>query len=97
MSASSVTSTTLGYLDATSSIQTQLDGKVDESVATTKGDLFVATASATIARQGVGTDGHVLTADSGQTNGIKWAAAPCTNRLGNNVWRCYCTHWLLIM
>ena len=34
VSASSVTSTTLGYLDATSSIQTQLDAKADLPVAT---------------------------------------------------------------
>ena len=36
-----------------------LAGKVDKSTATTKGDLFVATASATIARQGVGSDGQI--------------------------------------
>lgn len=71
--ASSITNTTLGYLDATSSVQTQLDAKIAKSVLTTKGDLFVATASATIARQGVGSDGQVLVADSGQTNGINWA------------------------
>jgi len=40
---------------------------------TTKGDLF--TFSTTNARLGVGTNGHVLTADSTQTTGIKWAAA----------------------
>jgi hypothetical protein len=45
------------------------------STLTTKGDLYVATASATSARQGIGTDGQVLTADSAQTNGLKWAAA----------------------
>lgn len=72
--ASSISTTTLGYLDATSSVQTQLDAKIAKSTATTKGDLFVATASATVARQGVGTDGDVLTADSAQTNGLKWAA-----------------------
>lgn len=72
--ASSITNTTLGYLDATSSVQTQLDAKIAKSVLTTKGDLFVATASATIARQGVGSDGQVLVADSGQTNGINWAS-----------------------
>jgi hypothetical protein len=44
------------------------------TVVTTKGDLLVATGSATIARQGVGANATVLTADSTLTNGIKWAA-----------------------
>jgi hypothetical protein len=57
----------------TSNAQTQLDGKIDKSTATTKGDLLAATASATIARLGVGTNGQVLTADSTQATGIKWA------------------------
>jgi hypothetical protein len=39
---------------------------------TTKGDLLTRDSSA-LARLGVGTDGHVLTADSAQTLGIKWA------------------------
>lgn len=74
VSASSVTSTTLGYLDATSSIQAQLDAKVAKSTLTTKGDIFVATGSATVVRQAIGSDGQVLTADSAQTNGLKWSA-----------------------
>ena len=39
---------------------------------TTKGDLY--TYSTTDTRLGVGTNGFVLTADSGQTTGLKWAA-----------------------
>jgi hypothetical protein len=73
ISSSAVTTTTLGYLDATSSIQTQLDSKVAKSTLTTKGDVYVATGASTVVRQGVGADGTVLTADSAQTNGIKWA------------------------
>lgn len=40
---------------------------------TTKGDLY--TYSTTDARLGVGTNGYVLTADSAETTGLKWAAA----------------------
>jgi len=72
--ASGVTSTELGYVSGvTSAIQTQLAAKQLRSVLTTKGDLYVATASDTVARQAVGTDGYALVADSAQTNGIKYA------------------------
>ena len=40
-----------------------------------KGDVFVATANNTLTRLAVGTNTHVLTADSGEASGVKWAAA----------------------
>lgn len=73
LSSSSVTPTTLAFLDATSSVQTQIDTKQARSTLTTKGDLYVATASATVARQAAGTNHYVLRANSGVTNGIEYA------------------------
>lgn len=49
-----------------------------------KGDLIVATAADTVARQAVGTNGQVLTADSTLTNGVKWAT-PSTGTPANTV------------
>ena len=40
-----------------------------------KGDLLVATADNTVSRLAVGTNNFVLTADSAQATGVKWAAA----------------------
>lgn len=79
VSASAVTNTTLGYLDATSSIQTQLDAKTLKSTLTTKGDIYAATAASTPARVGVGADGTFLKADSAQATGVTWASL--TNNL----------------
>lgn len=54
---------------------TALNGKLALSTVTTKGDIVAATASATLARLGVGSNNQVLTADSSTSTGLKWAAA----------------------
>jgi len=71
-----VSTTELGYLDGvTSAIQTQLDAKTAKSTLTTKGDIYAATAASTPTRLGVGANATVLTADSAEATGLKWAAA----------------------
>lgn len=45
---------------------------IAESYATAKGDILAATASNAISRVAVGTNGQVLTADSGAANGVSW-------------------------
>lgn len=47
---------------------------IQNAIVDAKGDLITATANDTPARLGVGTNGHVLTADSTAATGIKWAA-----------------------
>lgn len=49
-------------------------GGIPLSTITTKGDLVVGTASTTVSRVGVGSNTQVLTADSTQATGVKWAA-----------------------
>ena len=50
-------------------------GAIPASLIDAKGDVIVGTAADTAARLGVGADGQVLTADSTQASGVKWAAA----------------------
>lgn len=51
----------------------RITGAQQRSTLTTKGDLYVATASGTVTRVGVGSNSQVLTADSAETAGVKWA------------------------
>jgi len=50
-----------------------VEGGIQPTIVTAKGDLIAAVANANPARLGVGSDGQVLTADSTQATGIKWA------------------------
>ena len=52
------------------------DAAIPKAIVTTKGDILAATGSAVPVRVGVGTNDFILTADSTQTAGVKWAAAP---------------------
>jgi hypothetical protein len=75
-----VPTTVLGSGTASSSNFLRGDGSwsapatgIPTTTVTTKGDLIVATASGTVTRRGVGADGTVLTAASGQTDGVAWS------------------------
>lgn len=50
-------------------------GLATDALADAKGDVFAAAANNAVGRLALGTDGQVLTADSAQALGVKWAAA----------------------
>ncbi len=50
-----------------------VEGGIQPTLLTTKGDIIVATGNATLVRQGVGSNGQVLTADSTQADGVIWS------------------------
>jgi hypothetical protein len=80
LTVATTTATEIGYVNGvTSAIQTQLDAKVAKSTFTTKGDILVATGSATPARLAVGLDGQLPYADSSQSSNILWATPPSSN------------------
>ncbi len=67
---------------AVTNLSTDLTAKVDKTSFTAKGDVLAGTGSGTLSKLGVGGDGTVLTADSTQSTGIKWATpatAPVTS------------------
>ena len=55
-----------------STLKTQIDAQIPDSLLTTKGDLIAATGASTPARLGVGANDTVLIADSTTATGLKW-------------------------
>ena len=51
-------------------------GVVQKDIVDAKGDLIVATSADAVSRLAVGTNNYVLTADSGEATGLKWASVP---------------------
>lgn len=66
---------TQAELDAVAAAKPNTADVVLKALVDAKGDLIVATAADTPARLAAGTNGHVLTADSAEATGVKWAAA----------------------
>jgi hypothetical protein len=64
--------------DALVAIETELGANlaniIKKSLVTAKGNLIVATASGAVSALSVGSNNQVLTADSSQASGVKWAA-----------------------
>ena len=56
-----------------STLKTQIDAQIPDSLLTTKGDLIAATGASTPARLAVGTNGQALVADSTAATGVKWS------------------------
>lgn len=83
---------TSGTVTVTNSMATAIDAK---------GDLIAGTSADAFARLGVGSNGQVLTADSGETTGLKWATpvvasgltyitgASFTNSAGQSINNCF--------
>ncbi len=61
-----------------SQITAAVDDYVDEDVLTAKGSLITASAASTPVELGIGSNGHVLTANDAATYGLEWAAPAVT-------------------
>lgn len=77
------------YVDAitlrNSDLRSSLDDKVDRSILTNKGDLFVATGAGAITRLPKGPDGHILKANSTDPNGVAWEPGGKRQELTSNL------------
>jgi hypothetical protein len=74
-STSSTSTTLAATANAVKTTYDLANGAVAKSIVDAKGDLIAATAADTVSRLAVGTNGQVLTADSAEATGLKWATA----------------------
>jgi hypothetical protein len=65
-----------------STVFTNAGNAIAKTIVDAKGDLIVASGADAVARLAVGANDFVLTADSGATNGVKWAAVPSPTPAG---------------
>jgi hypothetical protein len=72
-STSSTSTTLAATANAVKTTYDLANGAVAKSIVDAKGDLIAATAADTVSRLAVGANGTVLTADSAEATGIKWA------------------------
>jgi hypothetical protein len=72
-STSSTSTTTAATPNSVKSAYDLANAAVAKSIVDAKGDLIAATAADTVSRLGVGANGTVLTADSAEATGLKWA------------------------
>jgi hypothetical protein len=73
-STSSTSTTLAATANAVKTTYDLANGAIAKSIVDAKADIITATADNTPARLAVGTNGHVLTADSTTATGLKWAA-----------------------
>ncbi len=79
--------TTTGVLSiATAGTDYLASETLGATIVDAKGDLIAATAADTVSRLAVGGNGTVLTADSAEATGIKWAAAPPAGAAGSDTY-----------
>lgn len=74
----SISAAKLNYIEA------GILAAIPKDLVDAKGDILAATAADTVARLAVGSNGQVLTADSAQATGVKWATVATTHELAYN-------------